>query len=548
MRQGGLFCWAQMNSRRFAYKCRKSLTRTVCCDTELSGEFQKVLWLGDVERLVFTSKPLQEKDRCIVALCEDAGLPLVVKRHTWGGSWRTMRMAWREPSARRCARFGRYLADRGIPTPRPRAWVEERLGPLGYRSYLFTDFVEGTSLYRLIRSGHASSDTLENLARQVADIWQRMVELGVRHGDLKPENFIVDPEGRVWILDLERMRIGGRVKRHVKSQLADLDVLLHIRGWHQQLEAREVFRRALARTEAGRRLGLEVDGQANSAPAARAAEADATLSVQILCNDARPNWANIEQAVDSVRDIADEVVIGTCGHGGRFECVQQLELCQRDAGQCQWLLVLHQDEFVTPVLAKRLQEAITRCAGQNAFRIAIEQQFFGRGMALRRGAAAWPIRLFCPDRCAYALANDELTIAADPKRTGKLEGTIQQSVVSTVSELMSALDHQSTQAAAQRWQDGERPRWAASLAASIARFVKGIFGPGGIRSGWVGLHVTTLEALFRWIEEVKLWHMSGQLPASQSATSDKNVEVATPLPGMQRMSQSSSELPLRKAA
>src|SRR5687768_4038658 len=135
-----------MNSRRIDYKCRKSLARTVCCDTELSAELQEALWLGDVERLLYTSKPLQEKDRCIVAVYEDAGLPLVVKRHTWGGSWRTLRMAWREPSARHCARLGRYLSDHGIPTPRPRAWVEQRLGPLGYRSYLFTDFIDGTSL------------------------------------------------------------------------------------------------------------------------------------------------------------------------------------------------------------------------------------------------------------------------------------------------------------------------------------------------------------------------------------------------------------------
>jgi tRNA A-37 threonylcarbamoyl transferase component Bud32 len=547
MRQGGLFRWAQMNSRRIEYKCRKSLTRTVCCDTELSAEFQKALWLGDVERLLFTSKPLQEKDRCIVALYKDAGLPLVVKRHTWGGTWRTLRMAWREPSARRCARLGRYLSDHGIPTPRPRAWVEQRLGPMRYRSYLFTDFIDGTSLYRFIRSGKRGADTLEHLAKQVAGIWQRMVELGVRHGDLKPENFIVDPDLRVWILDLERTRLGRRAKRRGERQLADLDVFLHIRGWHHQFEAREVFRRALARTEAGRQLGLPAREQSKSA-AARATEVDAGLRVLVLCNGAEFDGASAEQAVESVRDIADEVVIGTCrGVGGQFECTTRLQLCHRDGGDCEWLLVLHQNERVTPVLAKRLQEAITRRTSPPAFRIAIERQFFGRNIAIA-GAAAGSIRLFRPDTCSYAVANGELTIAVDPEQTGQLEGTIQRCVACSVSELVTNLDQQSTRAAGQRWQDGERPRWIAALASSIATFIKRCIGPGGIRSGWAGIHVTTLEAVFRWIEELKLWQLSGQFHHSRIATSSEDVDLALPLLEVQRKPMPPSELPQSKAA
>jgi tRNA A-37 threonylcarbamoyl transferase component Bud32 len=537
-----------MNSRRIDYKCRKSLARTVCCDTELSAELQEALWLGDVERLLYTSKPLQEKDRCIVAVYEDAGLPLVVKRHTWGGSWRTLRMAWREPSARRCARLGLYLSDHGIPTPRPRAWVEQRLGPLGYRSYLFTDFIDGTSLYRFIRSGKPRADTLEHLATQVAGIWQRMVELGVRHGDLKPENFIVDRELRVWILDLERTRIGGREKHRGERHLADLDVFLHIRGWHQQLEAREVFRRALAGTEAGRQLGMPALEQSKSAADERAAEVDAGLRVLVLLDGAEQDAASAEQAVESVRDLADDVVIGACrGVGGQFECTSQLTLCERDGGDCEWLLVLHQNERVTPVLAKRLQEAITRRTSPHAFRIAIERQFFARNIAVACAAAS-SIRLFRPDGCSYAVANGELTIAVDPDQTGELEGTIQQSVASSVSELVSVLDQQSTQAADQRWQAGERPRWIAALARSIAIFIKRCIGPSGVRSGWAGIHVTTLEAVFRWIEEVKLWQLSGQFHHSRAATSSENVDLALPLLDVRRKSNPSSESPLNKAA
>jgi hypothetical protein len=524
------------------------LTRTLCCDADLSAELQGTLWQGDVDRLLFGSVPLQVKDRCIVARYEDEARSLVVKRNVWGGLARTLRMSWRESSARRCAWLGNYLSERGIPTPRPRAWVEHRLGPLKYRSYLFTDFIEGTSLYRFVRSGRASADVLEELARQVADIWQRFVEIGATHGDLKPENFIVDPDLRVWILDLERVRVDGIARLKGQRPIADVETFLHIRSWHQQPEAREIFRRAFARTDAGQHLGLSVDKPSVSSTEARAAETDATLSVLVLCDDDERDSASAQQAIESVRDIADEIVIGVCrGAGGQFERVRRLKLCQGNPAHCDWLLVLHQNECVTPILAKRLQEAISGCARNHAYRISIERQYFGRSLSVGGGAGSWPIRLFRPQQSSFSLANGELTIAADPELTGQLEGTIQQTVAASVSEFVALLDRQTTQVAEQRWQDGERPGWIAAITKAVANFVKRSVSAEGIGSGWVGLHLAALEAVFRWLEEVKLWQMSGQFQAGRSTMPADNIDDEM-LPDVRRMPRPVSELPLSKAA
>jgi hypothetical protein len=514
----------------------------------LSAELQSALWQGDVDRLLFTSVPLQVKDRCIVARYEDEGRSLVVKRNVWGGLGRTLRMAWRNSSARRCAWLGQHLLEHGLPTPRPRAWIEQRLGPLKYRSYLLTDFVEGTTLYRFVRSGQASGDLLENLAEQVANIWQGFVKLGATHGDMKPENFIVDPDLRVWILDLERARIDGIARLKSQRPIADAETFLHIRGWHQQPEAREIFRGALSRTEAGRRLGLPLALPSGSSAAARAAETDATLSVLVLCDEEEHDSASVQQAIESVRDIADEVVIGACrGAGGQFERVRRLGLCEGDVGHCDWLLVLHQNECVTPILAKRLQEAITGRPRHHAYRIAIERQVFGRSQSLAGSAGKWPIRLFRPQRCSFSVANGELTIAADPEHTGQLEGTIQQTVAASVSEFVALLDQQTTRTAELRWRVGERPRWIAALATAVTSFSKRCVGAEGIRSGWVGLHLATLETVFRWLEEVKLWQMSGQFHAADSVASADDVDDET-LPDVRRMIPPVSELPLSRAA
>ncbi len=223
------------------------------------------------------------------------------------------------------------------------------------------------------------------------------------------------------------------------------------------------------RTDAGRRLGLPLD----ESVASSAAETDATLSVLILCDDDECDSASAQQAMESVRDIADEIVIGVCrGAGGQFERVRRLTLCEGNPANCDWLLVLHQNECVTPILAKRLQEAITGCARHHAYRISIERQYFGRSLSVGGGAGNLPIRLFRPQQSSFSVANGELTIAADPDQTGQLEGTIQQTVVASVSEFVAFLDLQTTQMAEQRWHDGGRLRWIPALTTAVAHFLK----------------------------------------------------------------------------
>ena len=295
-------------------------------------------------------------------------------------------------------------------------------------------------------------------------------------------------------------------------------------------------------------LGLSVDKPSVSSDRGTAAETDATLSVLILCDDDERDSASAQQAIESVRDIADEIVIGVCrGAGGQFERVRRLKLCQGNPAPCDWLLVLHQNECVTPILAKRLQEAITRRARHHAYRISIERQYFGRSLSVGGGAGSWPIRLFRPQQSSFSVSNGELTIAADPDRTGQLEGTIQQTIAASVSEFVAFLDLQTTQVAEQRWHDGGRPRWIPALTTAVAHFLKRCAGAEGIRSGWVGLHVAVIEAVFRWLEEVKLWQMSGQFQAGRSTMPADDIDDETQ-PDVRRMTPLISELPLGKAA
>ncbi|HID23071.1 MAG TPA: hypothetical protein EYP14_11810 [Planctomycetaceae bacterium] len=104
-------------------------------------------------------------------------------------------------------RFGRRLQQEGIATPWPWAYVENRLGPLRWTSYLLTEYVTGEPLQRWIdRADQIPRSEWELVIRQFGDLWRRMAKLGVVHGDMKATNFLIDAERRLWVLDLDGMR------------------------------------------------------------------------------------------------------------------------------------------------------------------------------------------------------------------------------------------------------------------------------------------------------------------------------------------------------
>jgi hypothetical protein len=476
--------------------------RRLSHDEDLPAYLAEALWRGDADRFLYASAPLQVKDRCTVVRHDGATGPLLVKRHTWGGLWRTVRLSWRQSAARHCARIAFFLAQHGIPTPRPRAVLEERVGPFGFRSYLVTDFVEGTDLYRYIRFGSPTNAELRHVARQVANIWRRLVELGISHNDTKPENFIVDEELNVWLIDFEKLRLRGKAPRQRQRQIADVKNFLHIRGWHHQASPRQIFLDEFMRTPFADWLrDLAADWSE---------EIDANLSVLILCSGGGAASGS-RRTIDSVRDIADEIVLIMPAEGGRpdvLEVIDRIKPCGPSCSAAEWVLVLHCDEAVTPFLAKELQQRIANPQAADAFRVPIDRQFFGRNMPRVAGADAQPIRLFRRDRCSHSLAGGALAITVDPERTDVLNGGVEKRISPSVAEFVNRLNERTTLSARRRFEDGHRPRMFRAMIGSIRQFLKTYWWNGGIRGGWTGLQISVLEALFDWLEEAKLHQMS----------------------------------------
>jgi tRNA A-37 threonylcarbamoyl transferase component Bud32 len=516
---------------------RRSLARRVWLDGELPNELIETLLRNELDRLLFSSDPLQVKDRCVVARHESSIGPLLIKRHTWGGAWRTLRMAFREPAARRCARLGRYLSKLGIPTPRPRAYLNCRVGPWTYRSYLISEYIEGESLYRIIRFGTQTADELRHLAEQVACIWQHLVELGFSHNDFKPENFIVDRDCKLWLIDLEKVRLSGKARRQKQRQVFDVRNFLHVRSWHRRSEARAIFAEAFLRTPYGEWLR---DAGVDMEAGILGGQSDFDLSVLVLCNGGI-DMRSTRQAIDSVRDIADEVVLVEADEFGRLEVLKRIEICNAPSfvvpksnhgpenalapyiARFPWVLVLHQNESVTPFLAKELQQRIAETNGSVALRTALEQQYFGRTIVHRKSEN--PIRLFRQADCSLHVGNQSVTVGADSDRTGRLTGTILACQCATVEEFVERLNEQTTTAAIRRADADESPQLFRGALRAVWKFISSC----SMRSGWTGLQIAALESVFSWLEEAKLYQRAVEFRASNSQDDVGESDSAPPI-------------------
>ena len=157
------------------------------------------LW-NDAEGILDQSEMVKDGDRTTVVRVSHEGRSWILKRYNLKGPIHSLLHACMQTRAERCWRFGRKLTTAGINTPMPVAIVEERIGRMRFRSYLLTEFVEGTLLSEL-----ANESNVAKLSEEYAELWNRLEQQRIRHGDTKATNVIVAEDQSLWLIDLDAM-------------------------------------------------------------------------------------------------------------------------------------------------------------------------------------------------------------------------------------------------------------------------------------------------------------------------------------------------------
>jgi len=177
-----------------------------------------------IDLLMSQGKVLKRGNTCLVCQTEINGRQVVIKRYNNKGFWHSLRQTLQGSRARRCWLQGHRFDDLCIPTAEPLAFIEKTRGGLVYCSYIINEFVEGVKFDKFLRDlSRIESDQAQMFERVEAMI-RHMEQYHITHGDLKPSNILITPEGPILIdLDSTRVhRIGFLFRRALKKDLKRL--------------------------------------------------------------------------------------------------------------------------------------------------------------------------------------------------------------------------------------------------------------------------------------------------------------------------------------
>jgi len=209
-------------------ECKRSTHRVAYFDAGLPADLAERLW-HEPQSLVALGEPLRANKARHTVLLSWQSQQFVLKHyneHTWRHALKqcvSPSRAWSTWSTTH------RLVAAGVATPRPVACVENRWGVLRRDSFLMYPYVEGQTLRKCLLAEKRQHPTnAEHLWRQLSDLWRRLGQLRVSLADTNAGNFIIGPNGQLWVIDLDKARF---------HRVALVAAMQRNRGWQQLLRS-----------------------------------------------------------------------------------------------------------------------------------------------------------------------------------------------------------------------------------------------------------------------------------------------------------------------
>ncbi|MCP9337217.1 lipopolysaccharide kinase InaA family protein [Stutzerimonas xanthomarina] len=162
-----------------------------------------------------------------VALVEQGGRQLVVKRYNIKGLAHWLRRCWRPSRAWHSWLEGNRLAFFDIATPQPLAILELRWMGLRRRSYLITEYSAGEDIVTHFRP-YLSSSPPEAELSALDQLFASLLRERISHGDMKGTNLLWE-QGRWSLIDLDAAQQHGSNASFPRAYAKDRARLL--RNW-----------------------------------------------------------------------------------------------------------------------------------------------------------------------------------------------------------------------------------------------------------------------------------------------------------------------------
>lgn len=242
------------------------------------------------------------------------------------------------------------------------------------------------------------------------------------------------------------------------------------------------------------------------------------LSVVIPCkNEAR----NIRECIESVRDVADELIVADSGStDDTVAIVRELSGCRLaerewktacnfknwaiEQATYDWVLVVDADERVTPLLAQEIRQVLT-APRRNGYYIYRANHFMGYRVRFGQWGRDKALRLFDRRCAAYAGDTDHAAVQVRAGRVGYLRNRLTHYTFWTYDQYLQKLHHYAKVQAEQWHRSGKRPSRVRLFLIAPVRFFQTYVLRFGFLDGAIGFQICAMIAFYSFQKQARLW-------------------------------------------
>ncbi|MGE0696698.1 MAG: glycosyltransferase family 2 protein [Pirellulales bacterium] len=253
----------------------------------------------------------------------------------------------------------------------------------------------------------------------------------------------------------------------------------------------------------------------------------ASLTVLIPCKNERKN---IQACIDSVRDIADEVVVADSGStDGTLDVVRKIGGCriiEREyvhsanfknwaIPQCthSWVLIVDADERVTPQLAAEIRQVLASPPEDvDGYWIGRKNHFLGYHIAHCGWNSDDVLRLFRRDVGRYRERWVHAEIELPRQRVRRLKHPFDHFTAWHSEQHWHKLNRYATWGALNMRDEGQRVTLFSMCFRAPLRFLQLYFLRLGFLDGMPGFHVCAYTAFYVFMKQARLWELAHAIP------------------------------------
>ncbi|MEW5974903.1 MAG: glycosyltransferase family 2 protein [Acidobacteriota bacterium] len=240
--------------------------------------------------------------------------------------------------------------------------------------------------------------------------------------------------------------------------------------------------------------------------------------------------ANLARCLESVRDVADEMVVVDAGstdrtqdiaeqHGARvfvreWRSYSDQKNYAAGLADFDWILSLDADECLSPLLRQRLLDLKVSQPQFQAYAFPRLARYLGRWI---RHSGWYPdrkVRLYDRTRAQWVgdFVHESLKVDGT---VGTVEADLLHYTCNSISEHAERLDRYTTLAANELRARGKHAGMTSMLGASLAAFVKSYCLKLGFRDGRQGCLIAAFAAYYNFLKYAKLWELE-HAPADET--------------------------------